>query len=119
MRNLLKKLRAKEDWILRIAISFTVLWTGVRGILNPTDWVGFVPTFVENFMDPEVFLVAYGFMWILVAAGLITGFWRPFLAFVAFLGFVGILIFNGVSDITFRDVGLALAALVLFLRETK
>jgi len=119
VRNLIKKLARQEDWILRVAISFTVLWAGVRGILNPTDWVGYVPTFVENFIDPEVFLIAHGFLWILVAAGLLAGFWRPFLAFVAFAGFVGILIFNGIDDITFRDVGLALAAFVLFVREMK
>jgi len=119
MRNFLKKLARQEDWILRIAIAFTVLWAGVRGMLNPTDWVGFVPQFVENFIDPEVFLIAHGFLWILVAAGLIAGFWRPFLSFVAFAGIASILIFYGVDDITFRDVGLALAALVLFLREMK
>ena len=119
MRNIIRKLLGKEDWILRIAISFTILWAGIRGMLNPTDWVGFVPSFVKDFMDPEVFLIAYGFMWILVAAGLLAGFWRPFLAFVAFSGLTAILIFNGIDDITFRDVGLALTAFVLFLRETR
>lgn len=117
MRNFLKKIARYEDWILRIAISFTVLWAGVRGILNPTDWVGFVPEFVGNFIEPEIFLIAHGFLWIFVAAGLIAGFWRPFLSFVAFVGFVSILIFYGIDDITFRDVGLALTALVLFVRE--
>jgi hypothetical protein len=117
VRNFLKKLARWEDWILRIAISFTVLWAGVGGILHPTNWVGFVPEFVENFIDPEVFLIAHGFLWILVAAGLIAGFWRPFFSFIAFAGLASILIFYGIDDITFRDVGLTLAALVLFLRE--
>lgn len=117
MRNLIRKIVDKEDWILRVAISFSVLWAGVRGIMNPTDWVGFVPDFISNFIDPEIFLIAHGFVWILVAAGLIAGFWRPFLSFVAFSGLTAILIFNGINDITFRDVGLALAALILFARE--
>lgn len=119
MRNLLKKLLDKEDWILRVAVAFPILWAGVRGILNPTDWVGFVPSFVGEIIDPEVFLIAHGFLWIVTAAGLIAGFWRPFFAAVAFLGITSILIFFGVDDITFRDVGLALAALVLFLREMR
>ena len=119
MRNLITKLASKEDWILRLGISFTLLWAGVRGILNPTDWVGFVPNFVGEVIDPEIFLVAHGFLWILTAAGLIAGFWRPFFAFIAFAGFASILIFFGIDDITFRDVGLASAALVLFLREMK
>ena len=118
MRNFLRKLADKETWILRIAISFTVLWAGIRGILNPTDWVGFVPSFIQDFIDPEVFLIAHGFLWMLVAAGLIAGFWRPLLSFAAFAGLTAILIFNGINDITFRDVGLALAALVLFARES-
>jgi len=119
VRNLLKKLASKEDWILRIGISFTLLWAGIRGILNPTDWVGYVPGFVGEVIDPEVFLVAHGFLWILTSAGLIAGFWRPFFAFIAFAGLTSILIFNGVDDITFRDVGIASAALVLFLREMR
>jgi len=117
--SLVKTLLDKEDWILRIAISFTLLWAGVRGILQPADWVGFVPSFVADFIDPEVFLIAHGFLWIIVAAGLIAGFWRPFFAAIATLGLVSILIFNGVDDITFRDVGLSFAAFVLFLRETR
>ncbi|KKU11835.1 MAG: hypothetical protein UX16_C0003G0020 [Parcubacteria group bacterium GW2011_GWB1_45_7] len=118
MRNILRKIVDKEDWILRIAVSFTILWAGVRGMLNPTDWVGFVPDLVQDFIDPEIFLVAHGFIWMFVAAGLLAGFWRPFLSFVAFAGLLAILIFNGINDITFRDVGLALVALVLFARES-
>ena len=76
MHNTLKKILDREDWILRIAISFSVLWAGVRGIMNPTDWVGFIPSFISNFIEPEVFLIAHGFMWLLVAAGLLLGFWR-------------------------------------------
>ena len=117
MRSFVKKLLDKEVWILRVAVSFPLLWAGVRGILNPTDWVGFVPSFVGEIIDPEVFLVAHGLLWILTAAGLLAGFWRPLFAFIAFMGLTSILIFFGIDDITFRDVGLALTAFVLFLKE--
>jgi len=115
----MEKLDNKEVWILRLGISFTLLWAGIRGILMPNNWIGYVPNFVSEVIDPEIFLVAYGFLWILTAAGLIAGFWRSFFAFVAFAGLVSILIFSGIDDITFRDVGLAAAALVLFLREMR
>ena len=113
----LRKLLDNEVWFLRLAVAIPILWAGVRGILNPTDWVGFVPAFVSNFVDPEVFLVAHGFLWIITAAGILAGFWRPFFAAVAAVGILSILIFYGVDDITFRDIGLALVAFVLFLRE--
>ena len=117
VRSLIRKLLDKEDWILRVAVSFPILWAVIRGMLNPADWVGFVPSFVGEIIDPEVFLVAHGLLWIVTAAGLLAGFWRPFFAGVAFLGITSILIFFGIDDINFRDVGLALTAFVLFLRE--
>lgn len=119
MANIFRTLLDKEDWILRVAVSFPLLWAGIRSIVDPTSWVGFVPGVVSAYMAPEDFLIAHGFVWILTAAGILAGFWRPFFAFLAFAGLVGILIFYGVDDITFRDVGLALAALVLFLREMR
>ncbi len=117
MYRILERILDKEDWLLRVAVSFPILWVGIKGILHPLDWVGFVPPFVSEYMDPEVFLVGHGFVWIVTAAGILAGFWRPFFSAVAFLGITSILIFFGVDDITFRDVGLAITAFVLFLRE--
>jgi len=119
VHNIIRKLLDKEDWFLRVAVAFPLLWAAVRGMVNPTDWLGFVPPAVANVMDPEVFLVAHGFVWIVTAAGILAGFWRPFFAGLAFLGLGGILLFYGIDDITFRDVGLVLTAFVLFLREER
>jgi hypothetical protein len=119
MRRLAGRILNKEIWFLRLAVSLPILWAGVRSILNPGDWLGFVPPVVEEFIDPGTFLVAQAFLWIIAAAGLLAGFWRSFFAAIVTLSFIGILIFSGVDDITFRDVGLSIVAFVLFLKELR
>jgi len=74
---------------------------------------------VGNYIDPEIFLLIHGFVWIVASISLIVGFMRPFFSLVIAGGFIGILIFYGVDDITFRDVGLAITAFILLLREVK
>lgn len=119
MGKLARKLLKHEDWLLRIAVVFPVLWAGIRGILNPSAWVGFVPGIAADVVDPEMFLLFSGFVWIVASIALIAGFMRPLFAFIIFLGLTGILVFYGIDDVTFRDVGLAIAAFVLFLREAR
>lgn len=119
MKRAIRFFSGKEDWLLRVAVAFPLLWAGIRSVIDPASWVGFVPDFIGAYIAPEDFLVVHGFVWVLTATGIIAGFWRPFFAFLAFAGLAGILIFYGVDDITFRDVGLVLTAFVLFLREVR
>ncbi|MDP3953707.1 MAG: hypothetical protein Q8P99_02720 [bacterium] len=108
-----------EIWLLRGAVAFPMLWAGIGGLVNPANWIGFVPQFVESFVDKEVFLLAHSILLIGSAVLILTGPWRWFFALVALGNLGGILIFYGLDDITFRDVGLALVALVLSVREYK
>ena len=94
-------------------------WAGVRALMRPNDWIGFVPDIVGDFIDPEIFLVGHSVLMVVAASALLVGFWRSLFAFFAFVNLVGILFYFGIDDVTFRDVGLALVALVLFLRELK
>lgn len=110
-------LKRYEMWLLRAAVSFPMLWAGIGGIRQPSKWIGFVPDFVENFLGKDIFLTIHSFSLILFAVFLITGPIRWFFSLLAFLNLISILIFFGLDDTTFRDLGLALVALVLTVRE--
>ncbi|HEY4498318.1 MAG TPA: hypothetical protein VJA63_01670 [Candidatus Paceibacterota bacterium] len=110
-----------EIWLLRLAVAFPLAWAGVKEITSPEAWIGFVPTWVDKFIDPRIFLTLHGIGSIVIALGLIVSLnirhWSAVFAGAAFLNLAGILLFYGIDDITFRDVGLALIALTLFLKE--
>lgn len=119
VKSILRALVEKEDLLLRIAVAFPLIWAGISQLQNPTDWVGFVPAWLGNIVDPEAFLGIHSFFNLIIGIGLLTGFWRIIFSALATLSLASIVIFYGVDDITFRDVGLAIVALVLFVRAAK
>lgn len=119
IKAILRVLSEREDLLLRIAVAFPLIWAGVSQITNPANWVGFVPVWLANFIDPEAFLGIHSFFNLVIGAGLLIGFWRILFSGAATLSLLSIVIFYGVDDITFRDVGLTIVAFVLFLRVLK
>ena|SRR3972149_522729 len=109
----------REDLLLRLAVAFPMIWAGVSQITNPTNWVGFVPLWLASLVDPEAFLGIHSFFNLIIGAGLLLGFWRILFSAAAAASLASIVIFYGVDDVTFRDVGLTIVAFVLFLRALK
>ncbi len=102
---------------LRLGLGLVFLYAGFSIIANPTAWIGYVPQFVENFYPRESALILHAIFDLLLGAGLLLGQFLPLVSIMAFLNLTSILIFSGIDDITFRDVGLAFAALALFFRS--
>ncbi len=117
--KLIRKLAGEEDLLLRLALGVPIIWAGARSILNPTDWIGFVPGWVETVVAKEIFLTAHGYGEVILGVLLLSGFAPLIISLLAFLDVSSILVFYGVDDITFRDVGLAIVAIVLFVRQFK
>ena len=119
LKAVLRTLSEREDLLLRVAVAFPMIWAGVAQLTEPTSWVGFVPALLAGFLGSEAFLGIHSFFNLIIGAGLLIGFWRVLFSGAATLSLLSILIFYGVDDVTFRDVGLAVVALVLFLRALK
>ncbi len=119
IKAILKTLSDREDLLLRLAVAFPMLWAGVRQMMNPSDWIGFVPPWLGSFIAPEVFLTIHSAFNIVVGIGLLIGFWRVLFSAAAAVSLASIVIFYGVDDVTFRDIGLTIVASVLFLRALK
>ena len=117
MSKIIQILKRYEIWLLRVAVSFPMLWAGIGGLKNPQNWIGYVPPIPLDLISESVFLVFHSVTMIIAGVLLITGPWREWIALFAFINLLGILMFFGLDDITFRDVGLTLVTVVLFLRE--
>lgn len=105
--------------ILRFGLAFVFIYAGVKSLTDPTAWIGFVPLWAENFISREMFLTVHGAAEIIMAIGLISGIWLPIFSGTAFLSLISIAVFYGVDEVTFRDVGLAAAALALFFQSLR
>ena len=115
MNKILEWVRRNDVAILSWGIGFTLLWAGIGGLLNPNAWIGFVPAWVTSFgVSREFFLQVHGVLDIALALALIFNFYRKWAAALAGLLFLSIMVFYGIDDITFRDVGLIAAAIVVF-----
>lgn len=125
IKSILRVLSAREDLLLRVAVAFPMIWAGISQLQNPTNWVGFVPSWLAGIVDPEAFLGIHSLFNLVIGVGLLIGFWRVLFSAAAFASLASIVIFYqggvflGIDDVTFRDVGLAIVALVLFLRAVK
>lgn len=107
----------KIQLMLRLALAFSFGYAAVRAYLNPSDWIGYVPYWVESFgLTRERFLSAFGAFEIAMALVLLANFKSRWLGLVsaAMLFSIAIGAGPGALDSTFRDVGLGLAGLALF-----
>lgn len=116
IKAILRALAERDDLLLRIAVAFPLIWAGVSQLQNPTNWIGFVPAWLAGIVDPEAFLGIHSFFNLIIGVGLLAGFWRITFSAAAAASLASILVFYGVDDVTFRDVGLAIVAFALLLR---
>ena len=100
--------------LLRLGLAFTFLYAAISGFLEPDAWIGFFPEWLRVLLPPNILLTTFGIFEIAIAFWLLSGRYIYWAAHIYALTMVGIVVFNlGALDITFRDIGLAFAALAL------
>ena len=103
--------------ILRWGLAFTFFYAAIASLVNPDNWIGYLPAFVGDIVPPRLALTIFSFYEIVLAALLFAGWKIRWAALLSVVTLAGITVFNltgGTFDITFRDVGLAFAALALW-----
>lgn len=101
--------------ILRWGLAFVFFYAAVDSLLHPENWVGYLPGFFTGAFSPRLVLAAFSVYEIILAVMLFTGKKLLWAALLSALTLAGIVIFNlNVLEVTFRDVGLAMAALALY-----
>ena len=107
-------IKYNPDFFLRIGLAFVFIFAAVSAFLNPQAWIGYVPSFVSNFVTRAFFLFFHDVINLALGLWLLSGkktFWA---AIVSCIALAGIILTNlGTFLVTFRDVGLFFAAVAL------
>ena len=107
-----------KKYILNVGLAFTLLYAGIDQVLHPLDWVGFLPKWMPTFgQTPTQALLPHSILCILIGLALLANVKVKWVAWITALFFASIILANGLGRaymlITFRDVGLMLAAVYL------
>lgn len=106
------KLYGYSNLAIRIGLAVVFLWFGVGKFINPGYWLNawvphtvmaLLPKFRLSGMD---FVYLNGIFEVLIGLSLISGLGLRFFAFLGIIFLFLVLLFNGVSEVTIRDVGL-------------
>lgn len=103
--------------VLRWGLAFTFFYAAIASLLNPENWMGYLPAFVAYIIPPRIALTMFSFYEIALATLLFAGRKIKWAALFSAVTLAIITLFNlkgGVFDITFRDVGLVFMALALW-----
>ncbi len=103
--------------ILRLGMSGVFLWFGINQIVDPTAWIGFIPDAIVKLTGMSALTIVHynAFFEIIAGSMLLLGFLTRFIAFILFLHLLDIAFTVGLDSIGIRDLGLAVATLVIFL----
>ena len=100
---------------VRLAISFVVLWFGINQLINPEQFMGYLPEFLLQFNYAQNLVILNGLFELIFGTMLAMGlFVRP-VALILTLHLLSIAISLGYNDIAIRDIGLTLATCSIFL----
>ncbi len=106
-------------FVLRIGLGLTLIYAGAHILGDTATWAGFIPPWLYKLIDPSFFLTIHGIGELILGILLLAGLFLPFVSILTFLDMLSIIVFYGVDDISFRDFGLMMAALALFLLTRK
>lgn len=100
--------------LLRIGLAFVFAYAAVDSLIHPNDWVGYMPHIADRIISPLTLLKIVSVYQLALAAWLLVGRYARYAGLLSALTLAGITVANlGVFSITFRDVGLTLAAVAL------
>jgi len=118
MRTFINSRLTSPAFLLRLGLTFTFLYAGISSLLNPSDWIWYIPKFVESFVPASFALSSFSVVEIILALWLITGKYLKYSALATTLVLASITLASlNVFQVTFRDVGLTLAAFALWQLE--
>lgn len=100
--------------LLRLGIAIVFAYAAIDGFIHPTEWVGFLPSFVLDRFDGETALHIFAIFELSLVAWLLSGVYIRWAALFAAAMLTGIVVTNfGIFQISFRDIAIIFAALAL------
>jgi uncharacterized membrane protein YphA (DoxX/SURF4 family) len=100
--------------LLRLGLATMFLYAAISSFVNPEDWVGYFPSFMKDIVPADTLLKLFSVYELALAGLLLTGVYVRYVALLCAATLIGIVVFNfSLFAISFRDIGLAFAALAL------
>lgn len=101
--------------LLKLGVAFAFIYPALSAFIDPSQWIGYVPMWVDQIIPRELFLPIFSTIEIIVALGVL--FWNnPIPSIVAGTMLVSIVIFNrNEFSVIFRDLSIATMAFGLAL----
>jgi len=100
--------------LLRLGLATVFLYAAISSFVSPDDWVGYLPTFMIELVDADILLKFFSVYELILAGLLLTGVFTRYVGLLCAATLAGIVVFNfDLFAISFRDIGLTLAALAL------
>lgn len=102
--------------ILRFSLGLVFLYFGINQVINPDNWVGYIPGFLNGVIITANNLVMInGLMEIILGIFMILGLYLRFSSLALGIHLLFISFSLGFTPIGVRDFGLAMVTLVVFL----
>lgn len=101
--------------LLKIGVAFAFIYPALSAFTDPSQWIGYVPMWVDSFIPREIFLQIFSTIEIFVAIGVL--YWdNPIPSIIAGTMLVTIVLFNKSEfSVVFRDLSIATMAFGLAL----
>lgn len=102
--------------VLRVSLAFSFLYPAVAGLIAPSNWIGYFPSFLLDMFPETGLLITFELFQIVLALWILSGKKPLWANALALFVLVAIIIFNfSQMDVLFRDISLAGIALALIL----
>ena len=104
--------------ILRVGLAFALIYASIGGILEPTAWVEYFPTFALGFVPDETLLLIWGLFQVILAVWILSGRKIFIPSALASFSLAGLIIFNlDATDVIFRDVTVLSVSIALMIEN--
>ncbi len=120
MKQLVTLLQHKNlvPLLLRLGLATVFGYAAVSSFVSPDDWVGYLPQMLTDLVDAKLVLHVFSVYELGLVVWLLSGVYIRYAALLCALTLGGIVVSNfGLFVISFRDIGLALAALALAVED--
>ena len=99
---------------LRAGLGIVFLYSAISSFLQPTNWIGFVPDFVELIMSKETFLIIFSIFELILGILILSNYKTFATSIISSITIFAITIGNiGALEIIFRDFAILLMSIAL------
>ena len=105
--------REHAPTILRLGLSAVFIWFGISQIVNPINFIGYLPDVLFSSGHSTQFVYANGIFEIIAGGLLAVGFWTRLMAFLLGTHLLAIMIVLGYGEAAVRDFGLTIATFAI------